>query len=67
MVAGTTSLRMRAGIEMEVELETHEEFRNGVWEIIDRNVLRVIQLIQPPTQGELLSFAPPDDDQPDDH
>jgi hypothetical protein len=66
VLMGTTHLRMRGGIEMVVELETHEEFRNGVWETTDRNVLKVERLIEPPTQGDL-PFAPTTkDDQSDD-
>ncbi|RAK50815.1 hypothetical protein DJ017_19880 [Phenylobacterium soli] len=56
---GTTNVRMKAGIEMSVELETVEEFRHGVWQVIEHNVLRVFGLTEPPTQGDLL---PPDGD-----
>jgi hypothetical protein len=54
VVLGTTSIRMKAGIEMDVELETVEEFRNGVWEIVERSVLNVNGLIQPPEQADLM-------------
>ena len=62
---GTTSIRMKSGIEMDVELETIEEFKGGVWEIIDRNVLRVIRLVEPPAQGTL-GLLERDDGEPHD-
>jgi hypothetical protein len=54
VLAGTTNVRMKAGIEMSVELETAEEFRHGVWEVVERNVLHVNGLVEPPAQGDLL-------------
>jgi hypothetical protein len=53
VLTGTTSIRMKAGIEMDVELETAEEFRHGVWEVTERNVTHVDNLIEPPSQGDL--------------
>lgn len=60
VVLGTTSVRMRAGIEMDIELETLEDFKNGVWEISERNVTKVIALHEPVDQGTLGLFG--DDD-----
>jgi len=54
VLAGTTNVRMKAGIEMNVELETVEEFHHGVWEVQERSVLHVNGLVEPPTQGDLL-------------
>jgi hypothetical protein len=65
VLTGTTAIRMKAGIEMDVELETTEEFKNGVWEVQERNVLRVDNLIEPPSQGDL-GLPAPEDHQPDD-
>jgi len=62
VLSGTTAVRMKAGIEMMVDLETIEEFRHGVWEVIERNVTHVDRLIEPPTQGDLL-FPSGDDQQ----
>lgn len=53
VLSGTTNVRMKSGIEMNIELETVEEFRHGVWEVIERDVLRVNGLIEPPSQGDL--------------
>ncbi len=66
VLTGTTSITMKAGIEMDVQLETAEEFRHGVWEVQERNVLHVDTLIEPPSQGNLW-LAPPEDHQPDDN
>ena len=68
VLTGTTSIRMKAGIEMEVELEVTEEFRHGVWEVIDRSVIHVDKLIEPPSQPDLGLFKgygdqPDEDDQ----
>lgn len=65
VLTGTTRIRMRAGIEMDVQLETTEEFRGGVWQVIERNVLHVDRLIEPPTQGDL-GLPAPQYDEPDD-
>lgn len=67
VLTGTTSIPMVAGIEMDIELETIEEFRDGVWVITERNVKRVRGLRAPPTQGSLLpppssDYDPEDDD-----
>jgi hypothetical protein len=65
VLSGTTNVRMKAGIEMNIELETVEEFRHGVWEVVERSVLHVNGLIEPPPQGDLL-LPESDDQQPDD-
>lgn len=65
VLTGTTTVRMKAGIEMDVELETVEEFRHGVWEVIERNVTHVDNLIEPPGQLDLGLFES-DDQKPGD-
>ena len=62
VLSGTTSVRMKTGIEMDVELETTEEFRHGVWEIIDRSVRHVDNLIEPPSQLDLALFESNEDE-----
>jgi hypothetical protein len=63
VLSGTTSVRMKTGIEMVVELETVEEFKNGVWEIVERDVTEVYDLIEPPQQSDL--WLEPDNGDPD--
>lgn len=64
VLSGTTSVPMMAGIEMDVDLETTEELQNGVWVPIERNVMHVIRLHQPPRQT-VLPFGLPQEDEPD--
>lgn len=47
IVAGLTRVRMRGGVELDVELETKERLIDGVWTITERNVLRVININEP--------------------
>ena len=47
IVAGETRVRMRGGVELDVELETKERLVDGVWTITERNVLRVVDVIEP--------------------
>ena len=56
IVAGKTSVRMRSGIEMEVQLETRERLIDGVWTVFERNVLRVDRLNEPPASRQELLF-----------
>lgn len=53
VLSGRTSIPMVAGIELEVEIETQEEFRDGVWVILERDVTHVSGLTRPPTQQSL--------------
>lgn len=57
IVAGQTAVRMRGGVELDVELETKERLVNGVWTIVERNILRVVNIIEPRAsrQGSLFS------------
>lgn len=43
---------MLAGIEMDVDLETTQEFRDGVWVITDQRVVKVHSLREPPSQPD---------------
>lgn len=47
IVAGATRVRMRGGVELDVELETKERLIDGVWTVVERNVLRVIEISEP--------------------
>jgi hypothetical protein len=47
IVAGQTAVRMRGGVELDVELETKERLIDGVWTITERNVIRVADIIEP--------------------
>lgn len=47
IVAGRTRVRMRGGVELDVELETKERLVDGVWTIIERNVVHVIEMNEP--------------------
>ena len=59
VLSGTTSVPMMEGIEMTVDLETHEEFENGVWVPVKREVVNVVDLHQPMRQAPL--FPPSGD------
>jgi hypothetical protein len=65
VLSGTTPVRMKAGIEMDIDLQTVEEFRHGVWEVVERSVTHVNRLIEPPSQADLGLFQS-DDTQSDD-
>ena len=58
VVAGRLGLPMSGGIELDVDLETTEEMRDGVWAPIERRVLHVYDRFSLPTQGELPMGAP---------
>lgn len=47
IVAGRTSVRMRGGVELDVQLETKERLIDGVWTITERNILHVDDIIEP--------------------
>lgn len=47
IVAGQTRVRMRGGVELDVELETKERLVNGVWTVTERNVLKVLDIQEP--------------------
>lgn len=47
IVAGQTRVRMRGGVELDVELETKERLVDGVWTITERSVLNVVEIIEP--------------------
>jgi hypothetical protein len=62
LLNGHTAVPMVAGIEMDIALETTEEFRENVWVVINREVVRVGQIYSPPVQTDLLfmSLGSPD-------
>lgn len=47
IVQGQTSVRMRGGVELDVELETRERLMDGVWTVTERNVIRVLEISEP--------------------
>jgi hypothetical protein len=47
IVRGQTSVRMRGGVELDVELETRERLVDGVWTVTERNVIRVLEINEP--------------------
>lgn len=47
IVQGRSKVRMRGGVELDVELETKERMVDGVWEITERNILRVLNIREP--------------------
>ena len=55
LLAGQIAVPMTAGIEMDVMLQTIQERRDGVWVILERNILQVIKIYPRLTQ-QALSF-----------
>lgn len=54
--------KMLIGIEMDVDLESHEELQeNGTWKVIDHHVVRVRTLREPSSQNDFFGSAPKDD------
>lgn len=62
IVAGQTGVRMRGGVELDVELETKERLIDGIWTIAERNVLRVWDIHEPEGSRQT-SLFPRDGDQ----
>jgi len=58
LVSGQIQIPMVAGIEMDVELQRIEEKIGGVWQPVERNILRVIMIYPPKTQHSL-DLLPP--------
>lgn len=56
IVAGKTRVRMRGGVELDVELETRERLIDGVWTITERNVLRVLDINEPAASRQASMF-----------
>lgn len=46
--------RMLVGILMDVDLETTQEFKDGVWEVVNQRVVKVHAWREPPLQTSLL-------------
>ncbi len=53
VIEARSSIRMVSGIQMDVDLETIEEFKSGVWQIQDRHILRVYHTTSPVIQRDL--------------
>lgn len=64
VLSGTTRVPMVAGIEMDVDLETTEDFVEGVWVPVERTVTHVEKLYAP-TRQTSLPFAEPEDGDPE--
>jgi hypothetical protein len=62
IVSGRTAVKMRGGVEMDVELETKERLIDGVWTITERNVLHVIQIEEPAVSRQGSMFPGEGDD-----
>ncbi|TDW63600.1 hypothetical protein EDF57_10571 [Novosphingobium sp. PhB55] len=56
IVAGQTSVRMRGGVELDVELESRERLVDGVWTVTERNVLRVLDISEPAASRQQTLF-----------
>lgn len=56
---GQAGVPMRSGIEMDVMLETRERLIDGVWQIVDRNVVEV-QSVRAPAPDRQGSMFPED-------
>ena len=50
LLSGSSSVPMVTGIQMDLDLETTEEFRGGVWVETQRDVVRVVRLVPPQRQ-----------------
>lgn len=62
IVAGRTAVKMRGGVEMDVELETRERLVDGVWTITERNVLQVLNIEEPAASRQASMFPREGDD-----
>ncbi len=58
LLTGKISIPMRDGIEMDVLLEVVEEFKDGVWVVAERNILKVFHVYPPVAQQSLLLDPP---------
>lgn len=54
--AGRIAIPLRVGVEMQVELETKEEFESGLWVVKERNITRVIE---PPSSAPVPTLPLP--------
>jgi hypothetical protein len=55
---GHIAVTMVAGTEMEIDLETEEERKEGAWVIVKREVVRVGRIYPPLIQRDLTLPAP---------
>ncbi len=56
MIAGNLTVPLRAGIELDVQLETKERLINGVWQVVERNVIEVEGLSAPVGESQISLF-----------
>ncbi|MBY3474085.1 hypothetical protein HFN78_24705 [Rhizobium laguerreae] len=54
LLSGREPIPMSDGIAMKVKLTVKEEKKDGVWQIVDRSIDEVIEVIQPPKQYDIL-------------
>jgi hypothetical protein len=62
LLAGRRRIPMRAGIQMDVILETHEEKQGEVWAVKDRAIEKVIRVRRAPKTADLFSTAKKNDE-----
>jgi hypothetical protein len=55
LLSGRTHMQMRAGIQLDVELDTREEKMGNVWVVKDRSIKRVIRKPRIPSISDLFS------------
>jgi len=60
VIKGDMSIPLKAGIEMDVQLETKERLINGVWQVVERNVIEVDGLTAPVGDRQMPLFPPKD-------
>ena len=60
VLSGRVDIRLKAGLVLDVELETTEVFSDGAWQIDHRAVTRVYGWHNEPVQEELAGFRPDD-------
>lgn len=60
VLSGRTPIPMVSGIELNVDIETVEEFRDGVWQIVERDVTQVRGLTNPAAQQSLPFLGEPE-------
>lgn len=56
VIQGQLSVPLKAGLEMDVQLETRERLINGVWQIMERNIVEVEKLSAPIGDRQMVLF-----------
>jgi hypothetical protein len=52
VASGRTGVPLRAGIEMDLIIETRERLIDGVWQVVDRNIVEVTGIHAPPSERQ---------------